>query len=176
MLGVVLVFVESFSIHALTVNESPSGLIGTPALLYGAMTALGMAFVLLWLWAIGSFLNSIAQPRLVQRTALWTFALIYPVLYLLLAAPFFITPGLKYFEIILPFHFLAFFCVIYDLRFVSKGLALAENGRSVTFYDYAGPFFLIWFLPIGIWLVQPRINRLYAERSGALGSAAATNI
>ncbi len=53
---------------------------------------------------------------------------------------------------------------VYDLYFVSKSLALAETSRPVSFYDYAGPFFLIWFFPIGIWFTQPRVNRLYAER------------
>ncbi len=66
--------------------------------------------------------------------------------------------------IIFPLHSLAVFCMFYDLYFVCKSLVLAETSRPVSFYDYAGPFFLIWFFPIGIWFTQPRVNRLYAER------------
>jgi len=36
--------------------------------------------------------------------------------------------------------------------------------KAAGFYEYSGPFFLIWFFPIGLWIIQPRINRL-AERS-----------
>jgi hypothetical protein len=28
-------------------------------------------------------------------------------------------------------------------------------------------FFLIWFFPIGVWIIQPRINRLYAVKKNA---------
>lgn len=69
--------------------------------------------------------------------------------------------------LILLFHLFAMFCIFYGLYFVSKSLVLAETGKPASFYDYAGPFFLIWFFPIGIWFTQPRINRLFAERTKA---------
>jgi len=50
--------------------------------------------------------------------------------------------------VIVPLHFFAMFCLFYDLYFVSKSLVTAETRRPVTFYDYAGPFFLIWFFPM----------------------------
>ncbi len=53
--------------------------------------------------------------------------------------------------------------MFYDLYFVSKNLVLAETSKSASFYDYAGPFFLIWFFPVGVWFIQPRINRLYGQ-------------
>jgi hypothetical protein len=56
-------------------------------------------------------------------------------------------------------------CLIYILYFDSKSLALAERNESVSFYDYVGPFFLLWFFPIGIWIIQPKINRLYVEKT-----------
>jgi hypothetical protein len=33
--------------------------------------------------------------------------------------------------------------------------------KPVTFSDFAGEFFLIWFFPVGIWIIQPRINKLF---------------
>jgi hypothetical protein len=59
---------------------------------------------------------------------------------------------------------------------VAKNLVKAETGKRVTFYDYAGPFFLLWFFPIGVWFIQPRINQLYAEKHNAGASAEATAI
>jgi hypothetical protein len=63
--------------------------------------------------------------------------------------------------LILPFPLLAMFCILY---FLSKSLVMFETGKRVTFYDDAGPFLLFWFIAIGLWFTQPRINRLYANR------------
>lgn len=52
------------------------------------------------------------------------------------------------------------FCTVYTMYFAAKTIKLAELQRPVTFTDFADEFFLIWFFPIGIWFVQPRINEL----------------
>jgi hypothetical protein len=70
-------------------------------------------------------------------------------------------PGV--FGFIFPFHLLAMYCMLYLLYFVSKNLVLAERGKPASFYDYSGPFFLLWFFPIGVWIIQPKVNPLYEE-------------
>jgi uncharacterized RDD family membrane protein YckC len=60
------------------------------------------------------------------------------------------------------------FCMFYDVYFVSKNLVLAETSKSASFYDYARPFFLIWFFPVGVWFIQPRINRLHGQPTPSL--------
>jgi hypothetical protein len=57
--------------------------------------------------------------------------------------------------------------MFYNLYFVSKNLVVAETGKPASFHDYAGPFFLIWFFPIGIWFIQPGSTE-YMQREGAL--------
>jgi hypothetical protein len=64
------------------------------------------------------------------------------------------------FSFIFPLHIFAMFCIFYCLYFNAKALKAIELKRPVTFGDYAGEFFLLWFFPIGIWILQPRINRL----------------
>jgi len=59
------------------------------------------------------------------------------------------------------------FCLAYGFYFVSKSLMLAERGDSISFRNYAGLFVLIWFFPIGVWVVQPRVNLLYADKKNA---------
>lgn len=63
--------------------------------------------------------------------------------------------------IILPVHLFSMFCIFYTLYFVAKTIKTAELQRKVGFGDFAGEFFLLWFYPIGIWFIQPRVNRLY---------------
>jgi hypothetical protein len=130
-----------------------------------AATTLYMLCFLAWFWSLGSFLNSIVKPELKLKTTFLHIALIYPAIYMpfFLAVFFDLKPEL--FMVVLPLHFFAMFCIFYLLRFASKTLALAETGRTVSFYDYAGPFFLLWFYPVGVWIIQPRINRLYAENT-----------
>lgn len=76
----------------------------------------------------------------------------------------------------IPFHLFAMVCMFYDLYFVSKSLVLAETSKPVSFYDYAGPFFLLWFFPLGIWVIQSRINRLYESRMSQFASRNGQNL
>jgi hypothetical protein len=136
-------------------------------LLAGLVMTLSTLGLFVWLWSLGSYFNSIVQPELRMESGFFRVALIYPPFYFF----FFIatfqssTPGL--FGLIIPLHLFAMVCMFYLLYFVSKSLVLAETSKPASFYDYAGPFFLLCFFPIGIWIVQPKVNRLYSERQSA---------
>jgi hypothetical protein len=144
--------------------QSPKDL-GKLGLPFGIVTVLFMICFLGWFWSMGTFLSSMVAPAIRLKAGFFRFALVYPGLYIFLFFALFqsTTTNPALFAIIFPLHFLATFCMFYDLYFVSKSLVLAETNKPVSFYDYAGPFFLIWFFPIGVWFTQPRINRLYAE-------------
>jgi len=68
-----------------------------------------------------------------------------------------------YAAIIFPIHIFSMFCIFWCLAFVAKSLKSVELQRTVTFSDYAGEFFLIWFFPIGVWFIQPRINKMFGD-------------
>jgi len=59
-------------------------------------------------------------------------------------------------------HFFAVFCLLYCLYFAAKTIKTVELQRETTFSDFIGEFLLIWFFPIGVWIVQPKINELAA--------------
>ncbi len=66
--------------------------------------------------------------------------------------------------VIFPFlHLFSMFCIFYSLYFVAKTFKTVELQREVKFSDFAGEFFMIWFYPIGIWIVQPKINKMIKE-------------
>ena len=52
------------------------------------------------------------------------------------------------------------FGIFHTMYFAAKTIKCVELKRNVTFSDIAGEFFLIWFFPIGVWILQPRINKL----------------
>jgi hypothetical protein len=62
--------------------------------------------------------------------------------------------------IIVPLHLFSIFCTFYSLYFVAKTFKTVELQREVKFSDFAGEFFMIWFYPIGIWIIQPKINKM----------------
>jgi hypothetical protein len=67
--------------------------------------------------------------------------------------------------IILPLHLFSMFCIFYSLYFVAKTIKTAELQRKVGFGDFAGEFFLLWFYFIGIWIIQPKVNKLYGKEN-----------
>ena len=69
------------------------------------------------------------------------------------------------FGLIVPIHLFSMFCIFYCLYFNAKALKAVEWQRPVTFGDFAGEFFLLWFYPIGVWIIQPRVNKLFEKNS-----------
>ncbi|MNK27373.1 hypothetical protein D3C87_457280 [compost metagenome] len=63
-------------------------------------------------------------------------------------------------------HLFSVFCLFHTIYFAAKTIASAELQRNATFSDFAADFFLIWLFPIGIWFVQPRINKLVDKANG----------
>ncbi|MEI6310940.1 MAG: hypothetical protein WCP57_01645 [Bacteroidota bacterium] len=70
---------------------------------------------------------------------------------------------LKSMFIIIPMHLISMASMLHTLYYVAKTIKTVELQRKVSFSDFAGEFFLVWFFPIGIWILQPRINRWAAE-------------
>ena len=136
-------------------------------LLAGLVMTLSTLGLFVWFWSMGSYFNSIVQPELKMRSGFFRFALVYPPFYFVFFVATLQLFNPRLLALILPLHLLAMICMFYLLYFVSKSLVLAETSKPASFYDYAGPFFLLWFFPVGIWIVQPRVNQLYSERKNA---------
>lgn len=61
-------------------------------------------------------------------------------------------------------HFVSMICILLGLRFAAQTMRSVELGRLAKFSEYAMEFFLIWFSPVGFWILQPRLNKL-SEKS-----------
>jgi hypothetical protein len=60
-------------------------------------------------------------------------------------------------------HFISMVCILLGLRFAAQTLRSVELGRLASFSEYAVEFFLIWFSPVGFWILQPRLNKLIKQ-------------
>ena len=63
--------------------------------------------------------------------------------------------------ILIPIDLFSVFCMFYCLFFNAKALKAVELQSPVEFSDYVGEYFSLLFLPVGIWFLQPKINRLF---------------
>ncbi len=63
----------------------------------------------------------------------------------------------------LPFFYL-FYALFCFLSFPGKSLRTIENNRLAGVAEYIRDFFLVLFLPIGIWFLQPRVNKIAEQR------------
>jgi len=66
--------------------------------------------------------------------------------------------------IILPLHLFSMFCMFYMLYFVSKTIKTVELQREVKFGEFIGEFIALWFYFIGIWYIQPKVNKLATNK------------
>ena len=62
--------------------------------------------------------------------------------------------------IYVPMHLYCFFSFFYAIRFTSKAIASIENNRNVDIGYYGTYMAGLFFFPIGIWWIQPKINKI----------------
>ena len=59
---------------------------------------------------------------------------------------------------------IGFLGLVYVTGYTAKKIAEVEYFPvKVSFIDYVGSFFAIWFFPIGVWVLQPRLNRIVSN-------------
>ena len=137
-----------------------------------------MAVLFGWFWSVAIGLQKKVPQNVTMKVKTFKVFFFIPMIYSLIFMIFFnvsmnelfgantgpsigLIGGL--FAVIFPLHLFAMFCIFYTLYFVAKTFKTVELQREVNFSDFAGEFFLIWFFPIGIWIVQPKINKMIKE-------------
>ena len=144
----------------------------------GGLSFLASLTTFVWMYQVGTKLQAFMHPEMrrlkVQRFKFFfAFPMVYMIIVLSLFVPFIVntasSPGQQiqnigsFFAIfILMFigHFFTFFCIIFSMYFLAKTLKSAELKREAHFSDYIGDFFLFWFFPVGVWFIQPKVNRI----------------
>lgn len=131
-----------------------------------------LAIVLGWLFTLGTSLHNKLPQGVAMNLVRFKIFLFIPVAYALLITLFAIQqsmPNNAYsfvptgtLAVFIPLHLFSIYCMLYCLYFISKELKIVEIQQDVTsFNDFAGEFFLLWFFPVGIWFLQPRIHKIF---------------
>jgi len=65
--------------------------------------------------------------------------------------------------LIVPLHIFTLYCIFYVIWFIAKSIATIQKNNVVGFGDYIGNFFLLlWFFPIGVWWIQPKVREIFS--------------
>jgi hypothetical protein len=143
--------------------------------LFPIMMIIFMGVFFGWFWSVAIGLQSKIPENVKMKVKKFKIFFFIPMAYMLLITVFmgitmngFMENGSEpsggligsLVAVIVPLHLFSMFCIFYSLYFVAKTFKTVELQREVSFSDFAGEFFLIWFYPIGIWIVQPKINKM----------------
>ena len=128
-----------------------------------------------WFYSLGTNLHKKLPVTVNMNLNKFKIILLIPAVYMLFLSFYMssmfsdvstdLATNLAFFGIIFPLHLFSMVCIFYCLYFISKELKAVEWQKPVTFSDFAGEFFLIWFFPFGIWIIQPRINKLFEKNT-----------
>lgn len=134
------------------------------------VTLLYMILFYAWLWSIGFGLQSKIPSTINMKLGKFKFAIIFPMIYMpiliYLISSIMTDPldfNFGYFAVIIPVHFIAMICIFYTLYFAAKTIKTAEVKEELRFIDFVAEFLLLWVYPVGVWILQPRINALHAS-------------
>jgi hypothetical protein len=139
-----------------------------------------MAVFFGWFWSIAIGLQKKVPKNVTMKTKKFKIFFFIPLVYILCFSLFIggmlsgimqnetesiggLTNGIV--GIIIPLHLLSMFGMFYSLYFVAKTFKTVELQKEVSFGEFAGEFFMLWFYFIGIWIIQPKINKMAANKN-----------
>ncbi len=164
------IIVQSIGAVSIFTTKDPRMILTT----FPIIMVLFIGIFLGWFYALGTNLHKKLPETVKMSLSKFKLFLFIPMVYMLglciwIASLFVNTPesgnhAAGIILLIIPMHLFSMFCLFYCIYFIAKSLKAVELQKPVSFNDYAGEFFLIWFFPIGIWIIQPRINTLFDQQ------------
>ena len=177
LLGYAITFALFFG-YATTTNDLDATTLKSFAIIIPCVALIVMYVLFGWFWSIAIGLQTKVPNTVKMKVKKFKIFFFIPLIYILSVLVFMALFGLSDFEaepdlnsalpfglltIMLPLHFLSIFGIFYSLYFVAKTYKTVELQREVSFSDFAGEFFMIWFYFIGVWIIQPKINEMVED-------------
>jgi len=174
ILGYMIMFALLFS-YATTTNDLDDTTLKSFMVILPGVVFLVMCMLFGWFWSIAIGLQSKVPATVKMKVKKFKVFFFIPFTYILSLLVFMSFFGFSDLEantdfysifpfgllaLLLPLHFLSIFGIFYSLYFVAKTYKTVELQREVSFSDFTGEFFMIWFYPVGVWLIQPKINQM----------------
>ena len=185
LLIIVLPMLLQFTIASVFVGQAINMEQPDPSRMFEAVKYYPLVAILLvgvvmgWLWSIVTASLKKIPQEIEIKTTMFKVCFFFPLFYVVImsiAVPFGISSMINaemqqpdmalIFSMmagILPLHLFSIFCYFYTIYFAAKTLKTVELRRRVTFGDFAGDFALLWLSPIGIWIIQPKVNEILGD-------------
>ncbi len=114
-----------------------------------------------WMYSIGKVLNE-KNAEILKMLNIWS------VIYIISMIPFVINfhnmeignYGEMNKLISVPAGIIAIISIVKVVLISSKSLKQKEENKELTFSNYAKEFFLILYMIVGIWVLQPKLNKI----------------
>jgi hypothetical protein len=130
-----------------------------------------LAILLSWIWSLGKNLHQILHYNISSKSRFVMFNV--SVLFIITDIIFIFWAILNYagstelpaflFPALVIGHIIAMFCVFFSSAFIAKTLKMVELKRAVTKGEWFGDALLLLAYPLGIWVIQPRVNNIFTK-------------
>jgi hypothetical protein len=165
--------------HVVVTNAPPD-----PKVIMGYMKFMPMGLILLtiltygWFWSVAVGLQKKVPAEVKLNVLRFKISFFVPIVFLIFVMVFIRVviggiietgvipdPGIfiTFFVIVIPMNLLSTVCSIHTIYFTAKTFKTIEMQKEADFTDFIAEFFLIWFYPIGVWVIQPKINKMIEE-------------
>ncbi len=122
-----------------------------------------------WMFSIGYWCNRHLPETRRRHPLPFAIGLVLPIVYVLMYI-FLYLPVLEQGGApekpplwLLPMHMLSMVGVFYGLWYSARALKSLQENEDADFLIFSSTFFLFFIFPLGVWLIQPEVNRLYHQ-------------
>jgi hypothetical protein len=134
--------------------------------LIGSLVLFVVMVVFAWLFSIGKWANQQLPEDQQKNLALFTLGFIVPIIYISLLILVYLPtlgpdsrpqpPSWMF-----PLHMLSLAGTFYCIWFSARQYMALQRYHDVDFLIFSSAFFLMWMFPLGIWIIQPGVNKLF---------------
>jgi hypothetical protein len=123
---------------------------------------LATSALFLWLWTI---VNTSRNTGLVLKSykySLFNFSVVYIWIYITVVMALITQEIIPFFgSATRPFDIIFCIAALYCFGFTAQLIKSVELNRPANVDEYLRYFFLLYFYPIGMWIIQPKINAMF---------------
>jgi hypothetical protein len=114
-----------------------------------------------WIWSAGIAIHKQSIPDRKRNLNTFKLAFVLALFFFLIVTPILKKVLSENSQFLIQLIRLAsLFSFFYCIYFTAKGIQNIEKQKNIKSNSIFLDFILIWILPIGIWIIQPRINRI----------------
>lgn len=128
-----------------------------------------------WLWSLGININRLVFPKIKLNNRLFKKAFYYVSFCSILFTIFFsieasglgnnlgkgiLEDALALFGVL---YVIAIWALLYLVYFIAKNIVAAEQKKIPELFEFIDIMFLLLVIYVGVWIVQPRINKIYSD-------------